>query len=337
MGGFTAASDLAACLLPLLKSLGWGGNPRNVMAMLNYSSRPERVSVSLIDARLFPCLFLSDRGHALVLKSNRDGVIEAFDSALGESRVLDHANLRGTAYFFMPVPPGQGPVRGGWFRSVLDRFRPLFWQTFFVTLILNMASLGTPIFVMNVYDKVIGTGSIPTLLAFCIGARLDNIMGNNIFQHILSLPPGFTERATIGAQVARIKDFESVREFFAGPLALVFMELPFAIFYFTVIFMLGGVLALVPVVGTTLFILGGLVILPVVRKNVSAAGRAGSARQEFLVEMRAVKLSAGERNWLGRYREMSAKAAYGNFRSGIFAAARIMSATIPRCIGSCRA
>ncbi|NFV79835.1 ATP-binding cassette domain-containing protein [Magnetospirillum aberrantis SpK] len=365
LGGFSAASDLAACLLPLLKSLGWKGDPRNVaealphfandldltglrnvMATLNYSSRPERVTVDEVDPRLLPCLFLPDREHALVVKSNRDGVIEVFDSAQGESRELENPHVRGTAYFFTPMAADTGPLRGGWFRHVLDRFRPLFWQAFFVTLFLNIMSLGAPIFVMNVYDKVIGTGSIPTLLAFCIGvgialvfdtilrgvrarilafigARLDHIMGNNIFQHILSLPPGFTERATIGAQVARIKDFESVREFFTGPLATVFMELPFAIFYFAVIFWLGGVLALVPVIGTALFILGGILVMPIVRKNVAIAGRAASRRQEFLVEtlgkMRAVKLSAGEQNWLKRYRDMSARAAYGGFKNGVFA------------------
>lgn len=364
LGGFTAASDLAACLLPLLKALGWKGDPRNVaealphfandldltglrnvMATLNYSSRPERVTVDEIDPRLLPCLFLPDRDHALVVKSNRDGHIEVFDSAAGEVRVLEDPHVRGTAYFFTPAAD-TGPIRGGWFRSVLDRFRPLFWQAFFVTLFLNVMSLGAPLFVMNVYDKVIGTGSIPTLLAFCIGvgialvfdtilrsvrarilafigARLDNIMGNNIFQHILALPPGFTERATIGAQVARIKDFESVREFFTGPLATVFMELPFAIFYFAIIFWLGGVLALVPIIGTLCFVIGGYLVMPIVRKNVAIAGRAASRRQEFLVEtlgkMRAVKLSAGEQNWLKRYRDMSARAAYGGFKNGVFA------------------
>jgi ATP-binding cassette subfamily C protein LapB len=365
LGGFTAASDLAACLLPLLKALGWKGDPRNVaeslphfandldltglrnvMANLNYSSRPARVTVEEIDPRLLPCLFLPDQGHALIVTSNTDGVIEVFDSAEGAVREFMEDAVRGTAYFFTPITQ-TGPARTGWFRTVLDRFRPLFWQAFFVTLFLNVMGLGTPLFVMNVYDKVIGTGSLSTLAAFCvgvgialvfdtllravrarilafIGARLDNIMGNNIFQHILSLPPGFTERATIGAQVARIKDFESVREFFTGPLATVFMELPFAIFYFAIIFWLGGVLALVPVIGTALFVLSGLLIMPVVRKNVAVAGQASSRRQEFLVEtmgkMRAIKLSAGEHNIVKRYRDMSARAAYGSFRNGVFAA-----------------
>ncbi|MGE5546467.1 MAG: peptidase domain-containing ABC transporter [Solirubrobacterales bacterium] len=365
LGGFAAASDLAACMLPLLKALNWKGHPRNVaeslphfandldltglrnvMAHLNYSSRPMRLNLATLDPRLAPCLFLPDNGHALVVKSINGDRFEVFDSAKGAADTLERPVMRGTAFLFSPLSADAAPLKIGWFRTVLDRFRPLFWQAFFVTLLLNVASLGTPLFVMSVYDKVIGTGSLSMLaslaigvgmalvfdailrmvrariLAF-IGARLDNIMGNNIFQHILSLPPGFTERATIGAQVARIKDFESVREFFTGPLATVFMELPFAIFYFAVIFLLGGVLALVPVIATLLFVIAGWVVLPVVKKNVSGASRAASRRQEFLVEtlgkMRAVKLSAGEHMWIRRYRDMSARAAYGGFKNGIFA------------------
>ncbi|OJX81330.1 MAG: lantibiotic ABC transporter [Magnetospirillum sp. 64-120] len=365
LGGFSAASDLAACLLPLLKALGWKGDPRhvaeslphfandldltglrNVMAQLNYSSRPVRVTLDEIDSRLVPCLFLPDNQAALVIRSKDAAGIEVYDSAQDQVRQLEDGKLKGTAYFFTALGE-TAPSRTGWFRTVLERFRPLFWQAFFVTLFLNVIALATPVFVMNIYDKVIGTNSMNLLMALClgvafalvfdailravrarilafIGARLDNIMGNNIFQHLLALPPGFTERATIGAQVARIKDFESVREFFTGPLATVFMELPFAIFYFAIIFFLGGIIALVPVIATLLFIIGGYLVMPVVRKNVSIASRAASRRQEFLIEtlgkMRAVKLAAAEHNWTKRYRDMSARAAYGGFKNGIFAA-----------------
>jgi ATP-binding cassette subfamily C protein LapB len=364
LGGFSAASDLAACLLPLLKALGWKGDPRNVaealphfandldltglrnvMANLNFSSRPVRVDLADIDSRLLPCLFLPDNGAALVLKAMNDGQVEAFDSAQGAVVTIDDPDIKGTAYFFSQISD-TGPNRVGWFRTMLERFRPLFWQTFFVTLFLNLMALGTPLYVMSIYDRVVPTGSMSMLATFSIGvaialmfdtvlravrarilafigARLDNIMGNNIFQHLLALPPGFTERATIGAQVARIKDFESVREFFTGPLATVFMELPFALFYFAIIFMLGGPLALVPVIATFLFVIGGYLVMPVVRRNVGIGSRAASRRQEFLVEtlgkMRAVKLSAGEHNWVKRYREMSARAAFGGYQTGLFA------------------
>ncbi|WP_245651318.1 peptidase domain-containing ABC transporter [Paramagnetospirillum marisnigri] len=366
LGGFSAASDLAACLLPLLKALGWKGDPRhvaeslphfaneldltglrNVMATLNYSSRPEMLELETIDPRLLPCLFLPENQPAMVVKAIDDfGNAEVFDSAEASSRSIEPCHLKGIAYFFTNLGADTAAKPASWFRSVIERFRPLYWQAFFVTLILNVFSLSTPLFTMAVYDKVIGASSLSMLWALSIGvvfalladavlrevrarvlafvgARLDNIMGNNIFQHILALPPGFTERATIGAQVARIKDFESVREFFTGPLATVFMELPFAFFYFAVIAMLGGIIAVVPMIATVIFLIGGYLVLPIVRKNVGIASRAASRRQEFLVEtlgkMRAVKLASAEHTWVKRYREMSARAAMGGFKNGVFA------------------
>ena len=119
LGGFSAASDLAACLLPLLKALGWKGDPRhvaeslphfandldltglrNVLATLNYSSRPEILTLETIDARLLPCLFLPDKAPAMVIKAlNDDGTLDVFDSAEGASRTVDGHRFRGTAYF----------------------------------------------------------------------------------------------------------------------------------------------------------------------------------------------------------------------------------------------
>ena len=365
LGGFAAASDLAACLLPLLKALKWKGNPRNVaealphfandldltglrnvMASLNFSSRPERLRLAELDPRLVPCLFLPDDGAALVVTSvDGDGHVGVYDAGRLTEYGLSKPRTKGTAYFFSTLAPETAPARTGWFRSVIERFRPLFWQAFFVTLLLNMASLATPLFVMAVYDQVVGSGSQTMLASFAIGVgmaltadtllrgvrarilafvggRLDNIMGNNILQHILALPPGFTERATIGAQVARLKDFESVREFFTGPLATVCMELPFALFYFFIIFLLGGILCLVPMLATAIFALLAWMVMPNVRKTVAVASRAGARRQEFLIEtlgkMRAMKVSAGEKIFLKRYREMSARAAIGGFRNGMY-------------------
>jgi ATP-binding cassette subfamily C protein/ATP-binding cassette subfamily C protein LapB len=366
LGGIADASDLATCLMPLLKALGWKGDPRhaleslphfanelditalrNTMATLNYSSRPERVKLRKLDRRLVPCLFLPNGKSAMVIKAiEEDGTIVAFDAATGETGPVKNYESNGTAYFFSALGADAAKPTS-WFRNVIDRFRPLYWQAFLVTLLLNVLSISTPLFSMAIYDKVIGASSPDMLRAIAlgvslalladaalrevrarllafIGARIDNIVGNNAFQQILALPPGFTERATIGAQVARLKDFESVREFFTGPLAAVFMELPFAVLYFAVIAIIGGVIAVVPMIAMAIFLIGGRLILPVVRQNVATASRAASKRQEFLVEtmgkMRSVKLSSAEKTWLGRYRDMSARAAAGGFKNGLFAA-----------------
>ncbi len=365
LGGFVARSDLASCLVPLLQALNWMGNPRhvaealphfaddlditglrNTMANLNFSSRPARTRLKRIDPRLLPCLFLPDRGPAMVVTMIQGRTVVAFDGATRIEGPVRRPGRAGTAYFFTPLEP-EDPrqtqqQRIGWFGQMTQRFRSLVWRMLGLTFVLNLLGLVTPLFVMGVYDKVVGARALDTLGWFAIGVamaigfdvllrglrarmlayiggRLDSIVGNAVFQRILYLPPSFTERATIGAQVARIKDFESVREFFTGPLANTFMELPFVLLYVIVLAILGGWIAVVPLIALGLFVVLGLVMDPIVRRNVTEAARTGARRQEFLVEtttkMRALKQGGSEAVWLERFRDISAKAAFAGFRT----------------------
>lgn len=358
------ATDFGACLIPLLTALKWRGDPRhvaealphfvdtldltgfrNVMANLNFTSRPGELKLREIDSRLLPCLYVPKNHAAMVVLKVDAKNVTAFDGSTGKIETLPIKNLDGTAFFFKPVDDADysaSQARVGWFRSATERFRAIFYQTLGVTLILNIIALSSPLFTMQVYDKVIASKSVPTLVGLMIGmlmaigfdivlrwirskflahvgARLDMIVGNAVFQRILFLPPAFTERATIGAQVARIKDFESIREFFTGPLALVFFELPFSIFFIIVIALLAGPLAFVPMVMVGLFILLAMIVNPFVRNSVARSSRAGSQRQEFVVEalskMRALKYTGSDRTWLDRYRELSAKSAMANFQT----------------------
>lgn len=205
---------------------------------------------------------------------------------------------------------------------------------------INLLGLALPLTLLQVYDRIIPADAAGTLSLLVIGvgvalmleallrlgrsyvsgwmgARFEHLAGNAVFQRILFLPPAFTERATVGAQVARIKDFESVREFFTGPMALTFIELPFTLIFLIVIAALAGPLAFVPMIMMAVFIILGFVIQPLIQASVAKAAKGGSRRQELLVEslgnMRAVKTSGAEEKWLERYRDDSAKASLNSF------------------------
>lgn len=356
------ATDLSNCIVPLLEALHWRGDPRhvaeavphfvdhidatafrNIMATLHYETRPVSIALNKIDPRLFPCIFLPVDGDAMILLSLQQDRINIYDGGKAAYGEIDRSNLSGTALFLTVVDaddllPTQQKL--GWFRAVSERFRSLFYQTLGITLVLNILALATPMFVMGVYDKVVATGSMPTLAFFAlgvgiailcdlvlryirtrilafIGARLDNIVGIAIFHKILFLPPALTERATIGAQVARIKDFETIRDFFTGPMALTLFELPFVVIFIIVIAYLGGPVAFVPIIMIALYGILTLIFTPLIRGAVSKAARAGARRQELVVEtlggMRAVKYCGAEAVWLERYRTLSAKAALHGF------------------------
>lgn len=366
LGGFRAETDLGACFLPLLKALKWKGNPRHVaesmphfadsmdltafrnsMSNLGYRSHGLRIKASDIDPRLMPCLFLPDKGPAFVVLG-RDGdgagpVMEVFRSGTGGISRVKLSDVAGTAYVFQMLDADDraGPgVSRSWFNNTVGRFRPLLWQMLGTSFISNLLALAMPLFVMSVYDKVIGTGSIETLeflllgvllalvsdlvlrslrarMIAYVGARLDNIVANAIFERILTLAPGFTERATLGAQVARIKNFDTVREFFTGALATVALELPFIFLYLFVIFYLGGSLVFVPIAAVILFTVIGIILFGRIREAVAAAARAESRRQEFLVEsvskIQTLKFSGAQDIWRDRFRDMSAKSVMAGF------------------------
>ncbi len=371
IGGFSAVTDLARCLLPLLQALKWRGIPRHVaealphfadtldidgflhtMAHLNYGSSSERLCLRDLDPRLLPCLFVPDREPARVvteIRANPDsGRTEAlvYMGSTGETvtRFLDEANIEGSAWFFTPVAEGGAHVREnriGWFRGVLDRFRGLVWQTLFVSTLLSIMTLIAPLFVMAIYDKVLATHSIDILMSLMIGAsialasdgllrivrarmiahfgaRLGYIVGTSVFERILGLASTYTERTNIGSQIARLRNFESVKDFFTGPLAISFFELPFVFVQIIAIGVLGGIVSLVPLGAIVLFAVIAASLSPIVRNRGAESARNESRRQEFLVEaltkLRNLRTVGAERIWAERYRDYSAEAAISSYR-----------------------
>ncbi len=362
LGDFNAVSPLAACLMPLLDALSWRGSPRdvaealphfansldlvdlrNVLVTLGFESHCERTSLDKIDIRFLPCLYVQADGNAYVLRSFEGGKFQAFDGSQNRDCEIESSRTRGEAYFFTDTGTDEANAAitssDGWFADLIKRFRRTVYALLMLTFVLNLVALAVPLFIMIVYDKVIGAHSIATLPALAAGilvallsdivlrlvrarviggvaGRLDYILGAEAFRQVLSLPPAATERSTVGAQVSRLKEFESVRDFFTGPLASVVLELPFLVIFLAVIAALGGFIALIPLVMIGAFLLVGWILLPKVRESVATSGRARMERQNFLVEtfgnLRTVKAAAAEQVWRDRFRAMSASAVMSN-------------------------
>ncbi len=366
LGGFDSLSDIAACLVPLLKDLGWRGNPRHVaealphfadsldedglravLANLNYATRPIRIELRALDPRLAPFIFVPDTQPAMVVLGQEGPLVTIFNGATSMVENIEPKGIRGVAHIIENVADGNGaatakPQPGNWFEGTARRFRGLVMQMLGITCITSLLALAVPLFIMTVYDKVLGSGSQQTLyylaagvclalaadmglrlirgriLAY-IGGRIDMILGTAAFQQILHLPVLMTERATIGSQVTRLRQFEAVREFFIGPMAGVVLDLPFAVIFVAVIALVGGHLAWIPIVLIALFAVIGLLVTPVLRRRVSRSSDAKAKRQGFLIEMlsqlRTIKFAAAEKVWSERYRHLSAAAAQTNFRT----------------------
>lgn len=320
----------------------------NSMANLGYYMDSVDIELSDIDARLMPCLFIPDNTGSPLIALTQGRIYDP-----GSDRIRNDlpAGMAGKACFFQPYQEDKEPtsknMRAGtghtWFRALIGRFRNIAWQVVALGVVLNLIALATPLFIMLVYDRVIAAHAQNTLLMLAVGvgagvliewglrnlrsrrlswlaARLDNIVGNKIFDHLLHLSPTYIERASIASQVARMKTFESVRDFFSGPVFLSLLEMPFVVIALAAIGIIAGPLVLVPIVMAGLYLILFFSIWHYVKVAIRVAAKAGSARGQFLLEMveklDAMHASGLSEAYVAKFRELSAREALTSFRLG---------------------
>ena len=309
----------------------------NVMANLKFASSSMEARLDTLDPSVLPCLFIDETGHALVLTKGDGSSLLAFDVDTGAYHQIKSASKRGTAYFFSQVDSRGHSLhrtQSEWFRKVLSRFSKTLGQGLLISFLLSVLALSLPLFVMTIYDQMPFFDNNTTLAYIVLGvlvfilsdfglrlirsgiqsfiaARLGNIVGNEVFRRILYLPPAHTESASIGSQAARIKDFDTVRDFFSGQAFVALLEIPFIILLVFTMWVLGGTVVYVPLVAIALFGILAAIYLPLVKRANDEVAKAGSVRQELVMEMltkmRAIKLTSTPVMWETRYRHLSAE------------------------------
>lgn len=210
-----------------------------------------------------------------------------------------------------------------------------------ITGLLNVLVIILSIFMMAVYDKVIPTGNSTTLLLLAlgvggvlfvdaalrqlrarivahVGARIETIVATDTFKQIIELPPAAIDSAPVGNQVSRLREFDSIRDLFTGPVVTVVLELPFTLLLMVAVWVLAGPVVWVPIAVLLLYGLVGVLIDPLLRREVQKSSKARAERHTFLIDMlanmAALKQLSAERLWLRRFNEISAEAAHSHYR-----------------------
>lgn len=328
---------------------------RSTMAQLGYYSDPLQVDMREIDPRLLPCLFIPDSKEdaPYVIFSQKDGEFSVYDSARHDIRTLprrhDETAQNGTACFFTPYDPHiqntsrfmRAAVKRGWFSALVSRFSVSFWQILVTCLALNIFALAPPVFIMMVYDRVISPYDLSSLAMLTAGvsmalvaewalrdirseglawmtARLDNLVGGRIFSHLIGLPPALIERASVAAQVARIRTFESVRDFFSSAVFLSFLEIPFVIIAAGVMWAIAGPLVLVPLCMIGAYAGLFFTMQTRIRRVMRLAAKATSARQQFIIEsyerLRSIRVNGLGKAWEDKFSTLTGRDAVLAFR-----------------------
>lgn len=149
-----------------------------------------------------------------------------------------------------------------WFIGAIKRNKEIYIKVGIAAVIINLFVLVTPLFTMNVYDRVLPNNAIDTLWVLTFGVfivmvfdfvlklirstylglankRADIVMSNKIFDQLLNIKLD-QKPASTGMFLSRLQSFESVRDFFTTATIVAIVELPFVFLFLFVIFLIGG-------------------------------------------------------------------------------------------------
>ncbi len=197
-------------------------------------------------------------------------------------------------------------AKGHWFWGTVRKFWKSYLRVGLAAAMINLFALASPLFVMNVYDRVLPNKAIATLwvlalgIAFVVafdftlktaraflidkvGRRIDIRLSSALFDKVLNA--GLMVRpASTGAFTSRVSQYEFIREFFTSNTLAVFIDLLFIFLFVAVISQIAGWLAIIPLIATFIVLMAGIVIQHLIGNSLAAAQNEAAERQGLLVE-----------------------------------------------------
>lgn len=193
-----------------------------------------------------------------------------------------------------------------WFWGTLNLSRQIYADVLWATLLVNLLVLATPLFTMNVYDRVIPNNAIETLWAFTIGVMIvymldtflkfirtymieqaakksDIIMSSIIFEKVIDMKME-AHAKSVGSFANNIKDFETLRGFLTNATITAIVDIPFAIIFLILIGYLGGMLVFIPIVTMVMIIVYAVFIRKPLQVSIEKTHEASAKKNGVLIE-----------------------------------------------------
>ena len=153
-----------------------------------------------------------------------------------------------------------------WLKPILKPLRPIFREVVLMSAFVNLLALAVPIFSLQVYDRVVGTGGLTTLWGLVIGMalvllfdlvlkqarsrimqtvalRVDVIVGRHLFDKLVSLPLHVLETKPASYWQSLFRDVDVVRNTVSGASAILICDFPFIIVFFVLIWIIAAPIA----------------------------------------------------------------------------------------------
>lgn len=319
-----------------------------------FSARLVKRSLSSISNLVLPVVLLLENNQACILhKLNDDQTVEII---MPESGGIIHKTLEeinavytGYAIFIQPIiefearsADNKKTTRsGGWFWDTFWRYRRIYTEVIIASLLINIFTLVSPLFVMNVYDRVVPNKAEVTLWVLAIGVlivylfdfilrnlrgyfidlcgkKADIIISSLLFERVLGMQMT-NKPSSAGSFVNNLREFETLRDFFASATLTGIVDLPFTVLFLLLTWFIGGYIVWVPLVAIPIVVLAGFFTAKPLGQAVQQAMQGAAQKNAVLVEaivgLETVKCLRAEGLLQGKWETFVASTAKWGLRS----------------------
>lgn len=248
----------------------------------------------------------------------------------------------GRCYLVKPdSSPTAEPGSRTWFWDTIKRSKGLYIEVLVASLLVNLFALVTPLFVMNVYDRVVPNHAIETLWVLASGVaivfifdlvmkslrgyfidaasrRADIMLSAKTFGRVMDIRMSDRPQR-VGSFANNLQEFDSFREFFTSTTLIAIIDLPFVILFVMLIYFIGDILAVVPLTAIPLIVLAGFLFQNPLHEIITQTFKEAAAKHAALIEILAsletVKGIRAEGVMQRRWEEFNARLARLGLRS----------------------
>ncbi len=254
----------------------------------------QRPTLDDISPLTLPCVLILENGRSCVLTALSQHLATIILPEMGdEPQQVNRERVANeyTGYAVFGSVDNQGdkriesfrrPQGKRWFWDAIKHYGPIYRHAAFASVIINLIALGSPLFVMNVYDRVVPNNAIDTLWVLAIGISLaylfdfllrtlrnhfvdtagrnaDVVISSMLVDKVLSMQLDHKPEST-GALVNNVREFESLREFFSSSTLLSCIDLPFLFLFLVFLGFIGGPLIILPLIAMPVMFGAGILL-----------------------------------------------------------------------------
>ena len=196
--------------------------------------------------------------------------------------------------------------KGHWFWETLATEKNIYRDVIIASLLSNIFAFAMPLFVMNVYNRVVPNNAVETLWVMAIGvfimitadfalhmargyltdlaaSRTNTRLSADMMEQVLSMRSE-ARPASVGSMVNSIQGFDSVRSFISSATVFAYVDLPFSIFFIIVIAVIAWPLAIPILIGGLLVLAEAVMVQKQMRELSETTNRASSLKNATMVE-----------------------------------------------------